>query len=200
MSFFGKAKGAAKFVFVKIPAGILGVGTLRQNNQTIKALYETLHNPVCPMCSGGVLTIQAGQEGEGENPNLNYTWACNRCDFMILGTRDKRSITPMLTKMRQEQSLEMFDGLGFDERERFVRAHTLHSRIFFGASLAFFLGFCWMLWEGSGLMLSINWFVLALCMFVFGLKKSYRAWQVENGVLYVKGAFKSWFANEKWLR
>ena len=42
MSIFGKSKSAAKFIFVKIPAGILGVNTLRSNHQTIKALYETL--------------------------------------------------------------------------------------------------------------------------------------------------------------
>ena len=34
MSIWGKSKSAAKFVFVKIPAGILGVNTLRSNHQT----------------------------------------------------------------------------------------------------------------------------------------------------------------------
>ena len=199
MSFFGKSKGALKYVFVKIPAGILGVNTLRSNHQTIKALYETISNPACPKCSGGVLTVQGNAKG-GDNPNLKHTWACNRCDFMILGSADKRSIIPTLTAIRQEQSLGLFDGLEPDERQKFVKAHTLHSRIFFAASLAFFLGFCWMLLRGDGLLLSINWIALALCMFIFALKKSYRAWQVENGVLYVQGAFKSWFNNEKWFR
>ena len=45
MSIWGESKSAAKFVFVKIPAGILGVNTLRSNHQTIKALYETISNP-----------------------------------------------------------------------------------------------------------------------------------------------------------
>ena len=57
-----------------------------------------------------------------------------------------------------------------------------------------------MLLSGNGVLLSINWFALSACLFVFGLKKSYRAWQVEHGVLYVQGAFKSWFNNEKWFR
>ena len=201
MSIWGKSKSAAKFVFVKIPAGILGVNTLRSNHQTIKALYETISNPACPKCSGGVLTVQgSAQAGDSDNPNLKYAWACNRCDFMILGSSDKRSIIPALTSIRQEQSLALFDGLEADARQKYVKAHTLHSRIFFSASMAFFLGFCWMLLRGDGLLLSINWIALALCMFVFGLKKSYRAWQVENGVLYVQGAFKSWFNNEKWFR
>ena len=201
MSIFGKSKSAAKFIFVKIPAGILGVNTLRSNHQTIKALYETLANPACPKCSGGVLTVRGGVDAsDRDNPNLKYTWACNRCEFMILGGADKRSIIPTLTAIRQEQSLGLFDGLEPDERQKFVKAHTLHSRIFFLASLAFFLGFCWMLLRGDGLLLSINWIALALCMFIFALKKSYRAWQVENGVLYVQGAFKSWFNNEKWFR
>lgn len=200
MGFFGKAKGAAKFVFVKIPAGIFGVNTLRQNHETIRALYESLRNPTCPKCSGGVLAIDPNQIQEGDNPNLKYTWVCNQCDFMILGSADKNSIIPALTQIRQEQSLSLFDGLLPNERLKFVKAHTLHSRIFFTAAFAFFAGFCWMLLSGNGLLLSINWMALATCMFIFGLKKSYRAWQVENGVLYVKGAFKSWFNNEKWFR
>lgn len=69
MSISGKAKGAAKYVFVTIPAGILGVNTLRSNNQTIKALYESLRNPVCPKCAGGVLSIH-GKAEASDNPNL----------------------------------------------------------------------------------------------------------------------------------
>jgi ribosomal protein L37AE/L43A len=199
MSISGKAKGAAKFVFVTIPAGVFGVYTLRNNHQTIKALYESLRNPVCPKCSGGVLSIQ-GNGSDSDNPNLQYTWACNRCEFLILGGSDHKSILPAVTSIRQEQSLVQFDGLDTDDRQKYVKTHTFHSRIFFTASVAFFLGFCWMLLNGNGILLSINWFALSTCMFVFGLKKSYRAWQIENGVLYVQGAFKSWFNNEKWLR
>lgn len=200
MSFWGTTKNAAKFVFVKIPAGVLGTSTLRQNNETIRQLYETLRNPVCPMCSGGVVTLQGADAGEAPNPQLKYTWACSQCDFMILGGHDKRSIIPTLATMRQERSLSHFDGLGDHERAKLLQAHTLHSRIFFIAALLIFLGFGWMLVLGSGLLLSFNWFTLSLCLFIFGLKKSYRAWQVENGVLYVKGAFKTWFNNERWIR
>ncbi|KRB40333.1 hypothetical protein [Acidovorax sp. Root70] len=198
MSIFGKAKGAAKYVFVTIPAGVLGVNTLRKNNQTIKALYDTLTNPLCPHCSGGVMRMQGAQEGD--NTAMAYTWACTKCDFMLLGGRDKDTVIPTLMAIREEQSLSVFDGLSAQERASVVKSHTLSSRIFLGAAVVFFLGFCWMLLQGSSLLLSINWAALALCMFVLFLKKSYRAWQVENGVLYVKGAFKSWFNNEKWFR
>lgn len=202
MSFWGTTKNAAKFVFVRIPAGVLGVRTLRQNNETIRQLYETLRNPVCPMCSGGVLTVQDGGVASGQDPDprMKYTWACSQCDFMLLGGHDKRSVIPTLAAMRQERALSHFDGLADDERLRLMRSHTLHSRIFFIAALLIFLGFCAMLVRGSGLLLSFNWFTLSLCLFIFGLKKSYRAWQVENGVLYVRGAFKTWFNNERWIR
>lgn len=198
MSIFGTAKKAAKFVFVGMPGKVLGVDTIRQNNQTIKALYDTLTNPMCPMCSGGVLRSQGAQEGDSEN--MAYTWACNRCNFLLLGGKEKRSVLPQLLAIRQEQSLQNFDGLSAEDRQQLVHIHARNSRIFLGASVAFFLGFLWMLLQGSGLALSFNWFALALCMFVFFLKKSYRAWQVEHGVIYVQGAFKSWFNNEKWFR
>lgn len=200
MSIFSKTKGAAKFVFVKIPAGILGVNTLRNNNQTIKALYETITNPACPICSGGVLILEGEGPKGNDNKNTKYTWACSKCEFMILGGADKRALAPTLTAIRQEQSLAQFDGIEDHERQKFLKAHTLHSRIFFGAAITLFLGFCWMLFQGSSFLLSVNWLSLAICMFVLGMKKSYRAWQVENGVLFVQGAFKSWFNNEKWFR
>uniref|UniRef100_UPI000B40C69E hypothetical protein n=1 Tax=Comamonas thiooxydans TaxID=363952 RepID=UPI000B40C69E len=164
MSIFGKAKGAAKYVFVKIPAGVLGVNTLRQNNQTIKALYDTLTNPLCPHCSGGVMRVQGAQEDD--NTEMAYTWACTKCDFMLLGGRDKSTVTPTLMAIREEQSLTLFDGLGTEERASVVKSHTLSSRIFLGAAVVFFLGFCWMLLQGASLLLSINWAALALCMFV----------------------------------
>lgn len=198
MSIFGKAKGAAKFMFVSMPSRVLGVSTLRQNNETIKALYDTLSNPLCPICARGVMRAQEAQQGD--SPDMAYTWACNRCDFMLLGGRDKKTVLPQLMAIRQEQSLMNFDGLSSVDRAQLVHKHTRNSRVFLGASVLFFLGFCWMLLQGSGLMLSLNWFALALFMFVYFLKMSYRAWQVEFGVLYVQGAFKSWFNNEKWFR
>ena len=200
MSFFGKTKGAAKFTFVTIPSKVFGVGQIRSNHETIKALYKSLRNPPCPMCSRGVLSIRDDDAGQGEGDSRMYTWACNQCDFMLLGSKDQASILPTVTKLRQEQALEQFDGLAPDERQRFVKLHTSHSRVFFGAALLMFLGFCFMLIRGNGVMLSLNWLALAGCMFLLGLKKSYRAWQVEKGVLFFSGAFKLWFNNERWFR
>lgn len=200
MSFFGKAKGAAKFTFVTVPSKVFGVGQIRSNHETIKSLYKSLRNPACPMCARGVLSIRDDDVEQGEGAARMYTWACNQCDFMLLGSKDQASILPTVTKLRQEQALEQFDGLESGERERFVTLHTNHSRLFFGASLVMFLGFCFMLLRGNGALLSLNWLMLAVLMFVFGLKKSYRAWQVEHGVLFVSGAFKSWFNNERWFR
>ena len=201
MGFFSKTKGAAKFAFVTIPAKVLGVGQLRSNHDTLSALYASLRNPICPMCSQGVLAIRDDDAHEAQaSPHRKYTWACNKCDFMILGDRDQKTLAPTLSKLRHEQALEVFDALDEGQRQKFQRSHTVQSRIFFGAALVMFVGFCVMLLRGSGFLLSINWLTLAACMFIFGLKKSYRAWQVENGVLFVKGAFKSWFNHERWIR
>ena len=199
MSSWGKAKGAVKYIFVSVPANIFGVNTLRNNHKTISALYQTISNPMCPTCANGVLSVDGPHE-QSDNPNLKYTWACNKCGFMLLGGLDKKSIASTLTSMRVEQSLSVFDGLETEDRKKLQRNHTIHSRIFFTASASFLIGFCYMIFQGNGLILSSNWFALAFLMFVLGLKKCLRAWQVENGVIFVKGAFKTWFNNEKWLR
>lgn len=200
MGIFSTSKRVGKFVFVKMPASIFGIGQIRSNSETIAQLYASLKNPVCPQCAGGVLSIRDDDAEDGPGPNRMYTWACNRCDFMILGARDAKSLAPALTAMRQQQSLETFDDLDPATRAKYVSIHTLHSRIFFGAALAMLLGFAVMVFSGAKVLLSMNWLMLAGCMFIFGLKKSYRAWQVENGVLYVPGAFKSWFDHERWFR
>ena len=34
---------------------------------------------------------------------------------------------------------------------------------------------------------------------VFGMTRSYRAWQVAIGHLFVEGAARHWFSHERWL-
>lgn len=200
MGFFDRTKSAGKFVFFSMPARVFGIGQIRSNQETISALYQSLRNPVCPECSGGVLRLQDAGGAANESPDVQHVWSCNRCQFQVLGPRDAKALAPTLSALRQQRSLEQFDGLSQDERERYASRHTLHSRIFFGAAIAMVVGFVVMALGSSTVLLSLNWLALAGCMFIFGLKNSYRAWQVENGVLYVPGAFKSWFNNERWIR
>ena len=56
-----------------------------------------------------------------------------------------------------------------------------------------------MLATGAGLLIALNWLSIGFALWVFGMKKSYRSWQVSSGQLFVEGAFWFWFQHQKWI-
>ena len=200
MGIWSTSKKTAKF-FVSMPLSILGVGQIKAGNKNISDMWKSLANPVCPECGKGVLVMQNEQQNHAgqhfEKPL--YPWVCNRCPFSFLGEAKASKVSESTTRYRNERVKAVFLDMDHTELERIARGHCLHSRVFFLASVLTMIGFFYMLVWGSGAMLAANWFSIAFALWVFGMKRSYRSWQVRTGHLFFEGAFWFWFKHEKWL-
>jgi len=203
MGFWNSGKKAAKYAFVSMPLSILGINQLKSGNQHLLALWRSLSNPVCPSCDKGVMVIDEEQgqvvdQSSNSQVHLLHTWVCNNCGWGCLEVNDPRKVNQGCILYRNERAKASMTELQFAEREEISRGHRLQSRAFFIAASIGAVGFIYMIATGASFMLAINWIAIAFAFWVFALKKSYRAWQVTTGNLFVEGAFWFWLKHEKW--
>jgi len=197
-------KKAAKFTFVSMPMSILGINQLKMGNRQIADLWKSLSNPVCPECDKGVLVMQGGdgkvidQQQDGTNNHL-HPWVCNSCGFAFLEESDISKVRENAVRYRTERVKIELTDMEHAEREQIAHGHRLHSRAFFSTSTLAVIGFVYMIASGASLILALNWLSIAFALWVFGMKKSYRSWQIKTGHLFVDGAFWFWFKHGKWL-
>lgn len=204
MGFWNSGKKAARFSFISMPLSILGINQLKMGNQHIAALWRSLSNPVCPDCDKGVMVIDDAegqvidQQANGQTKHL-HPWVCKNCGWGFLEVNDPRKVREGCIRYRNERVKASLTDLEFAEREQFSRGHKLHSRAFFIAASIGIAGFIYMIASGASFMLALNWLSISFALWIFGMKKSYRSWQVRTGNLFVEGSFWFWIKHEKWV-
>jgi len=204
MGFFNTGKKVAKFTFISMPLSLFGVNQLRMGNQQIKALWQSNFNPICPNCDHGVLLKQDSVEQELEqtpegDTRLYHPWVCSNCQFGFLEEDSKKKVRASAARYRNERIKTTLSTIEYDEIQRIAKSHRVHSRALFLCSLFGIIGFFYMLYSGASLMLSLNWLSISFSLWVLGMKKSFRCWQVLSGQLFVEGAFWHWFQTQKWI-
>ncbi|ANN80898.1 hypothetical protein [Bordetella flabilis] len=201
MGILHRPRKAAKFVFVDMPLGVLGLSQLRLGNRLIRDLWASLRNVTCPQCKHGVLIRHSHErDSAADVSDVRYPWACTHCDFLLLEVADKQAVRDTVRSMRNQEAVEALGDLEFSARQKRVRQYAIHSRIFFVLSVAAFGGFLYRLATGASLVYAANLASLGLACGAVALKASYRAWQVETGTLFVEGAFLRFLRNERWFR
>ncbi len=198
---------AFKFAFVKIPQGIVGWQLNKQMFGHLRNNWVRATSPACPQCDRGVMVCDDAEEPTViEQPGVPrqkaehlYPWHCNECDFSILAKQDAGALRKTVAHLRSEQAQVAFSDMEMAERNAIARRHRIGARIFFAVALLTFLNFAQMMAFGVSWLVTINWLAFSLMFAVFGMKKSYRAWQVISGHLFEEGAFLHWVKHEKWL-
>lgn len=199
---------AIKVAFVKIPQGLIGWQLNKQMYGHVRNNWTRATSPACPECEGGVMlcddsdepTVIAQVDGAPrKKQEFLYPWKCTDCGFSILATKNSGAIRKIVTRIRGEHAQAAFTELEMQDRQAIARRHRISSRIFFVVALLTFLNFAQMVAFGVSWIVTINWFSFSLMFAVFGMKKSYRAWQITSGHLFEAGAFWHWFKHEKWL-
>lgn len=182
-------KSAFKFIFSSVPKGLIGTNQLSQGNSVIKTLLINIKNPVCPNCNKGVLL-----ENKKE---IDTTYTCNKCSYSVVS--EKEEIHHTISKVNREKykNLPLHDNEG--EIKKILMNHIYTSRVFFFLSLMSFLYSCYLIVIHASWMDVLNALSISLIFVVYGMKRSYRAWQVLSGNLFIPGSFLRWLQNEKWL-
>jgi len=199
MGVWNGTKRAAKFVAVTMPMSMFGINQLRMGQAQINDLYRSLTNPICPECNRGTLKLQRASEEQGGSHRDEHPWVCTRCGQVYLAPADKKQVKQLVAEERNKRAAAEMASMDEAERRALWRSHAIRSRWYFGSGLCLFGGFLYMLASGASLLLSANWLALGFVLFVYGLKASYRAWQVATGTLFQRGAFPLWLWNCKWF-
>lgn len=206
MGLFNNGKKAAKFAFITMPGAALGWNRLTMGNRYIADLWRSLWNPACPKCDKGVLSIHATEEnltiGKAHTdgaPLKLYPWTCSNCDFAVLEEADITKARDATARFRAERVKVFLAEAPSEERDTYERSHRLHSRAYFGATTLGAAGLLYMVASGAGFLVIVNWLCATIAMWTLGMKKSYRAWQVHTGTVFVDGAFWLWLKHEKWM-
>lgn len=202
MSFFTGAKRAAKFTFVSMPSSLLGINQLKMGNQHISDLWRSLSYPACPECNAGLLHLHAETETT-KNSEALYLWECHneKCKFTILAPADMMKVRKKATEWSAARTRQRLEFLGDPERYKLIKGHRIESRFWFtcAATLAAWLIF--LIASGAPLGACATSLSFGFSASVLGITKSYRAWQVETGNIFLpQSLFWHFFKNERWVR
>ncbi|MFA6230980.1 MAG: hypothetical protein WC617_12540 [Rhodanobacter sp.] len=195
MSFWSGTKRTAKYVVWGMPSAILGVPMLRLGSRQIRDLYRSLTWPVCPHCQNGTLI-----RGEADDPTaVETSWYCRKCKSTFTAPVDPREANLVFSAARRTAAVDAMAHLADTSRADLMRRHRWRSRWYFGMAALFLVSFLVNIALGAGFMALLNWLILTSVMFIFGLKASYRCWQVTYGVVFEPGAFRRWFWRGRWF-
>lgn len=168
-----------------------------------RSLWTRTVNPTCPDCNAGVLVAQRApailDQTDGDDARPLQPWVCNHCGFGMLAPEGHNGIREVANRHRLARARVAFGDLSMAEREAFGRQHRIASRIFFTAAAVIGAHGIYLLASAAPLIIAINWLSFAFMFWVFGMKKSYRSWQVTTGHIFQEGAARHWFGHEKWL-
>lgn len=200
MSLFTGAKRAAKFTFVSMPSSLLGITQLKMGNQHISDLWRSLSYPACPECNAGVLHRHAEAT---QNSEALYTWACRNkdCDFTILAPANVNEVRKIAAEWSAARTRQRLAFLGDPERYKLIRGHSIESRFWFTCAVALAAWLIYLIASGAPLGACATSLSFGFSASVLGVTKSYRAWQVETGNIFLpQSLFWHFFKNERWVR
>lgn len=204
MRFVNRAAQAAKYVTVTMPLSMFGWQLNKGLFAWNRSLWTHTVNPTCPDCNAGVLVAQRNapailDQTDGDDARPLQPWVCNHCGFGLLAPEGHNGIREVANRHRLARARVAFGDLSMAEREAFGRQHRIASRIFFTAAAVIGAHGIYLLASAAPLIIAINWLSFAFMFWVFGMKKSYRSWQVTTGHIFQEGAARHWFGHEKWL-
>lgn len=204
MRFVNRAAQAAKYVTVTMPLSMFGWQLNKGLFAWNRSLWTRTVNPTCPDCNAGVLVAQRNapailDQTDGDDARPLQPWVCNHCGFGLLAPEGHNGIREVANRHRLARARVAFGDLSMTEREAFGRQHRIASRIFFTAAAVIGAHGIYLLASAAPLIIAINWLSFAFMFWVFGMKKSYRSWQVTTGHIFQDGAARHWFGHEKWL-
>ncbi len=195
MGLWNGTKKTVKYVAWDMPSAIFGVPVLRAGSRTIRDLYRSLTWPVCPQCQKGTLEREMPSD-----PGATEThWGCHQCKSVFWAPVDPRAANLVFAAARHEKAVEIMSHLADTSLSRLIRGHRWRSRWYYGMAVVFLGSFLFNIALGAGFMALLNWLILAAVMAIFGLKASFRCWQVTHGVVFEPGAFRRWFWRGHWF-
>ncbi|MES2354033.1 MAG: hypothetical protein V4568_06425 [Pseudomonadota bacterium] len=200
MSILQGAKRAAKFSFWSMPLSMLGYGQLKAGNQHIRDLWRSLSAPACPECCKGVLHRHAESTSDSE---ALYPWECSNveCGFSIFASVDVNSVREIARARSAERTRQRLAFIDDPARNKLIRGHSLESRFWYACASFLAAWFIYLIASGAPFGACVTSLSFAFATTILAITKSYRAWQVETGSIFLpESPFWFWLKYERWVR
>lgn len=138
-------KGLMHFAFVKTPAKILNIGSIRDSQKIWKDTFRALSAPICPKCGKGTLMYNLKSSPNFETGDVK--WFCNNfksCDFTVqaqpslmgVANDDLRS---KLDYSERSSWKHQWLNLKDDEKQELINSHLEKALLFRAGFFAIFL-------------------------------------------------------------
>lgn len=200
MSILKGAKRAAKFTFWSMPLSMFGYGQLKAGNQHIRDLWHSLSDPACPECCKGILHRHADPTPDSD---ALYPWECSNsgCGFAIFAPADVHSVREIARARSAERTRQRLAFIDDPARHKLIRGHSIESRFWYACASLLVAWFIYLIASGAPLGTCLSSLSFAFAAVVLAITKSYRAWQVETGSIFLaESPFWFWFKHERWVR
>jgi hypothetical protein len=157
--------------------------------------------PDCPQCErGALIEVNVADSDVVIDPKgaTLRLWACTSCRHPIMA-KDNANLRDIARDQFNKRVALDFEAAGDEELESMARKHTIASRLFYAGALLAALGCAYMILYAPKLIVALNWFAVSAALAIYGMKSSYRAWQVKSQTLFVEGSFWRWFRGHRWV-
>ena len=172
---------------------VAGVEAIRAGGNVLVDLGKKAASPVCPKCGQGRLSLRKSVPAS-DGHEARYR-CCDSCDYQ----QPLTGATNAEFESLRDYTMERIDSMSDAEVAAILRTHKLSSRVFYSLSgmMCLYAFYMMLFGQVTGMFLSLSGF--ALMFLVFGIKSSYRHWQVSTGTLFEPGSFRRWWATGPWV-
>ena len=194
-----KIKSAGRFIFISMPLKLFGWNQLTSNHSLIKSLLSDLRSPICPICETGTLTIY--QDEKIINPSISNSniYACTKCSYSL--NCSKEELKTLIINERSKKYEKFSNDIHNKEHlSKIVKTHIITSRLFYFISFCILFFAFYLIVTGKPWLIAINYLSITLTVFLYAMKRSYRAWQILTGNLFIKNSFVKWLMNGRWIQ
>lgn len=205
---FERTKKVTGFL-AKMPASVLGITQIKQNNTFLKQQWRSISGPVCPHCYQAIMLLDPEQKGvrrrseDGQSYVDLYHWVCTSktCDADELLPENTAEAREWACDIHNQLVSEKVGDMDEEDMSPYLKSHLVSSRIMYSLSfvcLLFMMG-SMAFSDTSIFKIFILYMPVAIACFVAGFKRSYRHWQLSNKRLFDETAFKEWLSSGKWF-
>jgi hypothetical protein len=193
----GVIRKTSRWVFIRLPARIVGTGHMANNHAVIRDLFRSLTNPQCPDCRA---TLTLAQQA----PNATeQTWYCQRCSFAINSVLSPRDLSRFLINeyvlpVAQAQATHFFTDNDSKTLLRQARRHERGAWTSLAAMTALLAYLIYAVATNHPLLQLIGIAAMVAPLSAYYLKYRYRGWQIRHRKLFQPNGFLAYVKSGQW--
>lgn len=187
-----------------MPGHVLGINLIRAGSGFILDAWRSLASPRCPACAASVLVIdEAGDmDLSADGSQVLFPWRCcnAECGHVLLAPYSLSKARQLVRSQQAIFAKQAFEHLDTSAIAGLIRSHVRISRLSYLGGLLCLLGAAYYAAKTNvSTIIVVDWLVIGLAVGLRGMLRAYRACQLRERQLFVRGAFWQWLRRGPWI-